>query len=152
MSSRTSNQAQQDASPTVAPLEQVARFSLTTAAASCEQRRQRRAERGVAQAQAAQVGGSRLAHEPVAVGGSVERQVVEDGEAAVGVDDEVDLDAGADGHGLDDAGGGEGDVVSAPVCPMPLEDGAPAVHDDVGRSRSPWQGGAAVWHGAETRK
>ena len=50
MSSRTSNQAQQDASPTVAPLEQVARFSLTTAAASRERRRQRRAER-VGQAQ-----------------------------------------------------------------------------------------------------
>ena len=50
---------------------------------------------------------------PRAGGLAVEGQVVQDGEAVVGVDDEVDLDAGAERHALEDAAAGEDRVGGA---------------------------------------
>ena len=52
---------------------------------------------------------------------------MQDGEAVVGVQDEVDLDAGAGGHAFEDAAAGEGRIAGAPAGAVPLEEGAVAV-------------------------
>ena len=92
-------------------------------------RRRRVAERA-AEAWRDRAGAGRLA---------LERQVVQDGEAVVGMQDEVDLDAGPERHALEDAPAGEDRIGGAAAGAVPLEEGAVAVaghRDRVGHLRS----------------
>ena len=90
-----------------------------------------------AQAQGAERRGGRGADGTLAGRLAVEGEVVQDGEAVVGVQDEVDLDAGAGGHALEDAAAGEGRILGAAPGAVPLEEGAATVaaHRDRGGHR-----------------
>ena len=72
-------------------------------------------------------------HRAGAGGGVVDRAVVQDGETALGVDHQIDLDTRAEPHALDDPGRGERRVVGAPPAPVPLEHRPMAVVVDVDR-------------------
>ncbi len=84
----------------------------------------------VAEAKGAEGRGGGGADRAVAGGLGVEGEVVQDGEAVVGVEDEVDLDAGARGHALEDAPAGEDRVGGAAAGAVPFQIGAVAVVEE----------------------